>query len=100
MDGRNVTLFPSEMVRENFAYYLYDGQDPDVPLRYATDYLLLPRTAPVVAVLRQDQRWRTLYEDAVCILLVRADERHAEVLKRLEAGTLQRPEVVTSGILE
>jgi hypothetical protein len=76
MDGRNVTVFPSNMVRENFAYRLLEGQDPDLPMRYDTDYLLLPVDAPVVTALRQDQRWRILYEDKVCILLIRVDERH------------------------
>ena len=45
-------------------------------MRYDTDYLLLPVDAPVVTALRQDQRWRILYEDKVCILLIRVDERH------------------------
>jgi hypothetical protein len=70
MDGRNVTLFPSKMVRENFTYYLYDTKDTWVPRQYNSDYLLLPVTAPVLNQLRHDLAWHKLYEDEVAILFV------------------------------
>jgi hypothetical protein len=89
MDGRNVTLFPSAMVRKHLMYVLFD---PDLPLHYPTDYLLLPGDADVVERLRHDSRWQVLYEDRDAILLVRADEAHADVLRRFRAGELKKPE--------
>ncbi len=92
MDGRNVSLFPSAMVRENLLYVLSEGSDPDVPLHYSTDYLLLPRKAAVVERLRHDPRWQILYRDGETILLVRADPAHADVLRRLWARELKKPD--------
>ncbi len=79
MDGRNVTLFPSAMVKKNLRFYLADGEDVGVPFHYPTDYLLVPRASPVASAVQDDSRWRELYRDEVAILLIRADERHADV---------------------
>jgi hypothetical protein len=91
MDGRNVTLFPSAMVRENVTYVLPEAADPDVPLNYPTDYLLLPVEAVVVDHLRHDRRWQVLYEDQEAILLVRVDDANADVLRRFQDGELTKP---------
>jgi hypothetical protein len=72
MDGRNVTLFPSAQVRESLLYYL-KGTDPETPLRYDTDYLLVPAGAPVLGALAGDHRWATLYADDKAVLFLRAD---------------------------
>jgi hypothetical protein len=91
MDGRNVTLFPSAMVRENIMYFDPNGNDPDVPLHYLTDYLLLPAGTVVAERLRHDARWQVLYEDREAILLVRADNEKADLLRRFKAGELKKP---------
>jgi hypothetical protein len=91
MDGRNVTLFPSARVRENLAYYLREDADPAVPLRWPTDYLLVPPSAAVLQSVRGDRRWQELYADGDAFLFVRADARHADVLRRHRAGGLGRP---------
>jgi hypothetical protein len=100
MDGRNVTLFPSAMVRENLMYVLPEGTDPDVPLHYPTDYLLLPGEAVVVERLCHDPRWQVLYEDQEAILLVRADRAHADVLRRFRAGELKQPDIARPDYFE
>jgi hypothetical protein len=94
MDGRNVSLFPSAQVRENLTYYLLEGEDPDVPLRYATDYLLVPLGAPVLKAVRGKPHWQELYADEEAVLFVRADKRHAKVLHRYRSGNLARPKPV------
>jgi hypothetical protein len=91
MDGRNVTLYPSAMVRENVSYVFNQESDPDVPLHYPTDFLLLPVDAVVVERLRRDPRWQVLYEDREAILLVCADDAHVELLRRFRAGELKQP---------
>jgi hypothetical protein len=91
MDGRNVTLFPASQVRESLTYFLLDGQDSGVPLRYRTDFLLVPAGAPVMKALRRDQRWQELYADDMAVLAVRADSAHADLLRRYRAGWLNWP---------
>jgi hypothetical protein len=77
MDGRNVTLFPSEKVRANLVYFLPEGPEYDAPFDDTTDYLLIPTTAPVLAALRRDAQWRELYGDDCAVLFGRADAGHA-----------------------
>ncbi len=73
MDCRNVTLFPSALVRETLVFYLAEGGDGGVPLRYPTDYLLVPQYAQVLPALREDSRWRLLYEDDRAVLFAPAE---------------------------
>jgi hypothetical protein len=93
MDGRNVTLFPSAQVRESLTYYL-EGAHPDAPLRYPTDYLLIPPGSPALKAARGDRRWQELYADANAVLFVHADAAHAEILRRHRGGGLDRPRPV------
>jgi hypothetical protein len=93
MDGRNVTLFSGEQVGENLSFYLEERPDRDAPLRGGADFLLLPTDAPALAPLRDDSRWAVLYEDGDAVLLVRADEAHADWLRRRQAGELVVPTV-------
>ena len=75
MDGRNITLFPGPMVTENLKFYSSDtGSDAlEVPLRYNTDFLLVPSDAAILARVRSDFRWRQVYGDEDAVLFVRAD---------------------------
>jgi hypothetical protein len=75
MDGRNVSLFSDEMVLENLKFYTDDPSDADTdtPLRYATDFLLVPREAPVLSRLVADTRWRRVYADGDSVLFEHAD---------------------------
>jgi hypothetical protein len=92
MDGRNVTLFAGQEVAANLSFYLDDESDLETPLRPATDFLLVPTDAAVLGRVRADPRWAVLFEDADAVLLVRADEGHADWLRRLRAGVLVAPE--------
>ena len=73
IDGRNVSLYPTEVVRSNLEFYVRDDGDLSEPLRFASDYLLVPSDVPVLAQLRMDSRWQRLFEDPDCVLFVRAD---------------------------
>jgi hypothetical protein len=75
MDGRNVSLFADEMVLENLKFYSDDPShvDIDAPLRYATDFLLIPTEAPVLSRVLADSRWRRMYADADSVLFEHAD---------------------------
>jgi hypothetical protein len=73
MDGRNISLFPDEMVVENLKFYTARDADVNVPLRYRTDLLLVPANAPVLSRLAADPSWRQLYVDRGATLFQRAD---------------------------
>ena len=74
MDGRNVSLFSDRMVLENLKFYAdAAGEvDLDAPLRYATDFLIVPTEAPVLARLLSDSRWRRVYGDGDALIFERA----------------------------
>lgn len=92
MDGRNDTLYPVEMVGENLAYYLEEEIDPDVPLRYPTDFVLAPASSAAATALAADPAWHLLYQDDQAVLFVRNDEAHARMIAQAEAGQLHPPE--------
>jgi len=75
MDGRNISLFPDRMVIENFDFYLEpaNAADLDAPLRYPTDYLLVPTDSPVLSRIEADGRWRPAFRDGDAALFVRTD---------------------------
>lgn len=75
MDGRNISLFPDEMVVENLRFYSSDATeaDLDAPFRHDTDFLLVPTDRPVLARVRADRRWRQAYADRDAVIFLRAD---------------------------
>jgi hypothetical protein len=78
MDGRNISLFSGEMVRENLRFYSNDVTrgDLDAPRRYDTDYLLVPAARPVLQMIREDVGWREVFRDSQASLFVRMDSDH------------------------
>jgi hypothetical protein len=75
MDGRNISLFPDRMVIENFDFYVGDARtaDLDAPLRYSTDFLLVPSDSPVLSRVDWDRRWYAAYRDEDAALFMRSD---------------------------
>jgi hypothetical protein len=75
MDGRNISLFPDEMVVENLKFYSNDIReaDLDAPFEHDTDFLLVPSDSPVLTRVRMDRRWRRMYADRDAELFARAD---------------------------
>jgi hypothetical protein len=75
MDGRNISLFPDRMVVENFDFFLKDARsvDVDAPLRYDTDFLLIPTDSPVLSRIETDRRWRQGFRDGDAALFLRSD---------------------------
>lgn len=78
MDGRNVSLFPDDMVSENLAFYSADVRqvDIDAPLKYDTDFLLVPSDSKVIEMVGRSGRWRRIYADEDASLFVRSDHSH------------------------
>jgi len=70
MDGRNISLFAGDQVLENLRFYSQnvDEADENVPLRYATDFLLIPTDRPIIQRVRSDERWTQLYADRDAVL--------------------------------
>ena len=95
MDGRNISLFPDEMVRENLLFYASAAEsvDIDTPLRYQSDFLLVPTDAPVLTRLKSDRRWTAIYGDTDAALFVRAGNPANEV-SAAQSRTLQVDKLV------
>lgn len=74
MDGRNISAFPREAVESNLRFYSsgVTAGDIDVPLREATDLLLVPADAKVLAAVRNDARWTRIYTDSDADLFARS----------------------------
>jgi hypothetical protein len=75
MDGRNISLFPRDMVLENLRYYSTDATLPDstAPLKYDTDFLLVPASLPITSRTLDDPRWLRVFGSRDWVLLVRAE---------------------------
>jgi hypothetical protein len=77
MDGRNISLFPRDMVIENLVFYTATASEVDlaVPFRYDTDLLLVPASFAALDRLRMDARWNELYGDRDAYVFVRRDRQ-------------------------
>jgi hypothetical protein len=77
MDGRNISAFPDNVVVENLKFYSEGTRSVDLetPLRYDTDFLLVPSDRPVLPRVLRDPRWRKIFSDSDSALFVRADEK-------------------------
>ena len=75
MDGRNISLFPRDMVIENLVFYTATASEVDLaaPFRYDTDLLLVPASFAALDRLRKDARWNELYGDRDACVFARRD---------------------------
>lgn len=91
MDGRNISLFPAEMVAENLRLYSNDVTRDDLkaPGRYDSDFLLVPAHRPVLEMVRGDREWREVFRDSQSSIFVRNGPAHEGVRSTvgLEEGT-------------
>jgi hypothetical protein len=74
MDGRNVSLYPDDLVLENLKFYWIDARDADLnaPFRHDTNFLLVPTDVPIFEQVSADPRWRAVYRDPDSALFVPA----------------------------
>jgi hypothetical protein len=75
MDGRNISLYPRDMVRESLEFYLLNNSELDTPLRYDTDFLLIPSDYSRLGALEVDTRWTEIHRDSDAVLFKRTDGR-------------------------
>lgn len=102
MDGRNISLFPRTMVEENLTFFnsQADTIDLDVPVRYPSDFLLVPGDMPGLSQVLADRRWFEIFRDTDAILFVRADEQHGRLVAASTRGALTKPARGCSPVLE
>jgi hypothetical protein len=93
MDGRNITLFPDAMVTENMRFFSDrpDSVDLETPLRYASDYLLVPADMPSLPDLMGDPRWHPIRTDSDSVLFVRATPANRALIDAALRGALTQP---------
>ncbi len=75
MDGRNISLFPRDMVRESLEYFTSSHPDLETPLRYDTDFLLVRSNFSRLDALEADTRWTAIHRDSDAVLFKRVDGR-------------------------
>jgi len=94
MDGRNISAFPDAVVLENLRFYFGNPSEEEVeaPLRYATDFLLVPSDRPVLGRILSDGRWRRIFADTNSSLFVREGEKGRAI-----AASLGGRESATTG---
>jgi hypothetical protein len=93
-DGREDSLYRLDQIGENLAFYTSRRADIDAPLRVGSDFVLVPRSAPVLGALLVDRRWRLLFEDQDSALFVRDDDAHADLVLRSRERRLSPAERV------
>ena len=76
MDGRNISLFRDEMVKENLEFYSDRCTSLEAPLQYDTDFLLIPTNQQVLTAILDDDRWRQIYRDDDSVLFARAGAQY------------------------
>jgi hypothetical protein len=93
MDGRNISLYPREMVLENLEFYSDPAAaDPAIPLRYDTDLLLIPSNSAALSAVVRDARWRRVYADEDAVLFARAGaQQHTLALTPASLSGTVRP---------
>jgi hypothetical protein len=66
------------MVIENFDFFLKDAGsvDVDAPLRYDTNFVLIPTDSPVLSRVESDPRWQQGFRDGDAALFLRSDAHH------------------------
>lgn len=73
LDGRYEAAYPAALLAEHSEFYDARSGWPDMLDRYPTDVVLARRTAPVVAFLPTQTRWRLVYQDDEYVLFSRPD---------------------------
>ncbi len=63
IDGRYEVAYDPSLLRDHVRFYLGDTAVSDLPDRYPTDAVLVPRGWPVAAALAATGRWRLVYAD-------------------------------------
>jgi hypothetical protein len=101
MDGRNISLYPDEMVVENMRFFSDqpNNLDLDAPLRYDTDLLLVPSDSPALKPLLVDTRWQSVYRDPDAVLFLRRDARHV-LASSLIGPTAPTPALACPAVLQ
>jgi hypothetical protein len=81
MDGRNISLFPDDMVVENLRFYSANVAEADVnaPLLYDTDYLLVPADGPTLKRVLSDDHWQQVFMGSDSTLFARRERALAAV---------------------
>jgi hypothetical protein len=51
--------------------------DVDAPLRYDTNFVLIPTDSPVLSRIETDPRWQQRFRDRDAVLFLRSDARQA-----------------------
>jgi hypothetical protein len=71
LDSRYEVAYPPALLADHVAFFAAGPRWRELLERYPTDLVLVPRAAPVVALLRTETTWSIVYEDDAYLLFAR-----------------------------
>jgi hypothetical protein len=71
MDGRYEAAYPSDLVDENFRFFMAEEGWQDTLDAHATDAVLIPRRLPVATEMPHLTGWDAVYRDDYFVLYAR-----------------------------
>lgn len=92
LDGRNLTVYPRQGVKDHFELHTADSPALAVLDRYPIDLCLLRPARAVVGRLRKSDDWEKVYEDKVAVIFRRRDSVLTNPIPQAEMPKLKRPE--------
>ncbi|HWP56620.1 MAG TPA: hypothetical protein VNL14_01895 [Candidatus Acidoferrales bacterium] len=92
IDGRSSTVYPLEVLRDNFRFYANQAS-PELPLASGADFLLVNANSPVLQSVRTDHRWALAYEDRQAVLFAGTTAAGQRLMRLIK----QRPQIYTGG---
>jgi hypothetical protein len=90
IDGRSSTVYPADLLRENYEFYSNEASS-DIPLRRGADFVLVEATNPVARSLDNDSRWRLVYKDNDAVLYAGPTPEGIRLAQRHRDGELALP---------
>lgn len=68
LDGRNITVYPRQVVQDHLELTSGASPDPSVLDRYPIDVCLFSRERKLVPMLKMNRDWKLIYEDDVAVM--------------------------------
>lgn len=91
MDGRNADAFPRETVTANLEFFKEPNANLAVPLRYPSDFPLVPLDFPSLLGIRKESFFSEIYKASDSLLFVLDTEANEDLIWTYQEGTLRQP---------
>ena len=90
IDGRSSTVYPLEVLKDNFRFYANEAS-PDLPLARGADFVLVDAGSAVVHSIGGDPRWSVVYKDEDTVLYAGPSPAGRRMAQLQQEGRLISP---------